>query len=263
MKIPKQVQDINTIISGVCESANYIDEIIGTSNLEEHHQEMIDACNKASEILGTIWVGRCDEVHGEVLIAFGTSEENIKDLLYKEYKDIADSRNKSEGGNRHGQKSKEEFFDYFGAWIQPMHLGKAYWSDFDESRHNPAQIPLGQNAPTITEQNIALAEWLGLENQTTDIRLWWNKDNLIEGWVEGSKDDDHLRFHCDWRWIQAVVEQCWEHSTNLDIDTATMLYDYGFIAVAEGDKDGSYKAIVEYVDNIGCQTPCVSAVIKC
>jgi hypothetical protein len=85
-----------------------------------------------------IWVGRMDEVHGDTLIAFGKSEKEVESLLFKKYKEIAKYRNEYEKLNgsaispRHGQRTKADFLDYFGAWIQPMQLGKAYFGSDDE-----------------------------------------------------------------------------------------------------------------------------------
>ena len=83
-----------------------------------------------------IWVGRVEEVYGDPMIAFGSSEKEVKSLLFKEYKAIGKELN--EGGfgyNNNGAKTKEDFFEWFGAWIQPMALGQCYSGDGDESRN--------------------------------------------------------------------------------------------------------------------------------
>tara|TARA_R110002020_G_scaffold49929_2_gene141741 strand:- start:857 stop:1195 length:339 start_codon:yes stop_codon:yes gene_type:complete len=99
-----------------------------------------DKTNKIMENGNLIWVGRMDEVHGDTLIAFGHSEKEVQTLLFKKYKEVAKYRNEYEKLNgsslvpRHGQRTKADFLDYFGGWIQPMEVGKAYIGDEDESR---------------------------------------------------------------------------------------------------------------------------------
>ena len=35
-----------------------------------------------------IWVGRIDQVYGDSMIAFGRSEKEVENLLFKEYKEM-------------------------------------------------------------------------------------------------------------------------------------------------------------------------------
>jgi len=86
--------------------------------------------------LNIIWVGRVDSVYGEPMIALGKSEKEVENLLFKEYKAIGKELN--EGGfgyNNNGSKTKTEFFEHFGSWVQPMAIGKCYSGDGDESRN--------------------------------------------------------------------------------------------------------------------------------
>lgn len=88
-----------------------------------------------------IWVGRIDEVFGDSMIAFGKSEKEVENLLFIEYKEISRTHNEYEKMNgsaiapRHGKRTKADFLEYHGAWIQPMAIGKSYYADGDESRN--------------------------------------------------------------------------------------------------------------------------------
>ena len=85
---------------------------------------------------GIIWVGRIDEVYGDSMIAFGKSEKEVENLLFKDYKAVGKAINEmGYGYNNNGQKTKAELLEYFGAWIQPMAIGKCYSSDDDEARN--------------------------------------------------------------------------------------------------------------------------------
>lgn len=82
-----------------------------------------------------IWVGRIDEVFGDSMIAFGKSEKEVKTLLFKAYKDIGREYNHFYKTSEHGKRTKADFFEYYGPWIQPMAIGKSYYADGDESRN--------------------------------------------------------------------------------------------------------------------------------
>ena len=88
-----------------------------------------------------IWVGRIDQVFGDSMIAFGKSEKEVENLLFKEYKAIGKALNEygsrqwDYGYNNNGRRTKSDFLEYHGAWIQPMAVGKSYYADSDESRN--------------------------------------------------------------------------------------------------------------------------------
>tara|TARA_R110000824_G_scaffold21748_14_gene80821 strand:+ start:2130 stop:2519 length:390 start_codon:yes stop_codon:yes gene_type:complete len=88
---------------------------------------------EAYEKSNILWVARVDDVYGDSMISFGKTEAEAKTVLFKEYKDVGRHYNKNYKTSIHGQKTKAEFLDYFGAWVQPMAMGKAYWGDSDES----------------------------------------------------------------------------------------------------------------------------------
>ena len=46
--------DISTIINSLGESALYIEQVVGTSNLEQHHKDMLDSIDVAQEWLNKI-----------------------------------------------------------------------------------------------------------------------------------------------------------------------------------------------------------------
>jgi len=154
------------------------------------------------------------------------------------------SRLKGLLASRDADKEKDEMRDYI-----------------EELRREISQL----KQRSIEEQNIALAEWCGFTRTKSDLG-WYDKEGILNdayGVKEGIVEIyEELLFDSDWRWIQAVVFKCWQHASALDIDDASMLADYKFWAVAEGHKEESYEAIVEFVENVGRQEPCVSAVIK-
>tara|TARA_R100001086_G_scaffold247563_1_gene182129 strand:- start:919 stop:1110 length:192 start_codon:yes stop_codon:yes gene_type:complete len=47
-------RDIQTIYDGLYEASHYITEIVGTSNLEQHHKEMLESIEVAREWLNRI-----------------------------------------------------------------------------------------------------------------------------------------------------------------------------------------------------------------
>ena len=47
-------RDIQTIYDGLSEASHYIVEIVGISNLEQHHKEMLDSIEVAQEWLNRI-----------------------------------------------------------------------------------------------------------------------------------------------------------------------------------------------------------------
>lgn len=79
-----------------------------------------------------IWVGRIDEVFGDRMIAFGNSEKEVEKLLFKEYKEMGKTYNEYYKTNIHGKRKKKDFLEYYGAWVQPMAIGKCYYADSDE-----------------------------------------------------------------------------------------------------------------------------------
>lgn len=81
-----------------------------------------------------IWVGRIDEVYGDSMIAFGKSEKEVERLLFGEYKEMGRIYNEHYKTTEHGRRTKADFLEYHGAWIQPMAVGKSYYADDDESR---------------------------------------------------------------------------------------------------------------------------------
>ena len=82
-----------------------------------------------------IWVGRIDEVFGDSMIAFGKSENEVENLLFIEYKEISRNYNEHYKTTEHGRRTKSDFLEYHGAWIQPMAIGKSYYADGDERRN--------------------------------------------------------------------------------------------------------------------------------
>jgi len=47
-------RDIQTIYNGLSQASWYIEEIVGTSNLEQHHKDMLDSIDVAQEWLNKI-----------------------------------------------------------------------------------------------------------------------------------------------------------------------------------------------------------------
>ena len=47
-------RDIQTIYNGLSQASWYIEEIVGTSNLEQHHKDMLDSIDVAQEWLNRI-----------------------------------------------------------------------------------------------------------------------------------------------------------------------------------------------------------------
>ena len=47
-------RDIQTIHNGLSQASWYIEEIVGTSNLEQHHKDMLDSIDVAQEWLNKI-----------------------------------------------------------------------------------------------------------------------------------------------------------------------------------------------------------------
>jgi len=82
-----------------------------------------------------IWVGRIDQVYGDSMIAFGKSEKEVENLLFREYKEMGRTYNEHYKTSEHGRRTKSDFLEYHGAWIQPMAIGKSYYADGDESRN--------------------------------------------------------------------------------------------------------------------------------
>ena len=50
----QDIVDIQTINNGLSEASHYIVEIVGKSNLEQHHKEMLDSIEVAQEWLNRI-----------------------------------------------------------------------------------------------------------------------------------------------------------------------------------------------------------------
>ena len=63
----------------------------------------------------------------------------------------------------------------------------------------------------------------------------------------GRWTQDKLQYHKSWDWLMPVVRKCWKDASELDICSADMLADRDFWSVADGDREKSYKAVVEFI----------------
>ena len=94
-------------------------------------------------------------------------------------------------------------------------------------------------------------------NKNKLIAEFMNKETILYDSKTNKPFEVNHTYDSDWNELMLVVKACWEKARDLDIDTATMLYDYNFIEVAQGYRDESYKAVCEFVENIGNQERCI------